>query len=112
MSKQSASIKTCVLFQCDLLLLRNKSLRCMVQDISHITVVSIWVDSQHAIKRHSIMMLVKFLTSANQKYRIWSYDESGLCNPRPSLLGDEVAVGNVIRHILQDKTNKINCKEK
>ena len=64
----------------------------------------------------------KFLTSANQKHRIWSYDESGLCNSPPRLLGDEVIVGpslmfrkmdpwNVIRNILQDKT-KINCKEK
>ena len=63
------------------------------------------------------MMLVKFLTSANQKYRIWSCDESRLCNPWPRLLGDEVVVGpslmfrkmdpwNVIRNILQDKTNK------
>ena len=66
---------------------------------------------------NSIMMLVKFLTSANQKNRIWSCDESRLCNPRPRLLGDEVVVGpslmfrkmdpwNVIRNILQDKTNK------
>ena len=66
---------------------------------------------------NSIMMLVKFLTSANQKHRIWSFDESGLCNPRPRRLGDEVVVGpslmcrkidpwNVIRNILQDKTNK------
>ena len=65
----------------------------------------------------SIMMLVKFLTSTNQKHRIWSCDESGLCNPRPRLLGDEVVVGpsfvfrkmdpwNVIRNILQDKANK------
>ena len=63
------------------------------------------------------MMLVKFLTSANQKYRIWSCDESRLCYPWPRLLGDEVVVGpslmfrkmdpwNVIRNILQDKTNK------
>ena len=42
---------------------------------------------------HYIMMLVKFLTLANQKHRIWSCDESGLCNPRPRLLGDEVVVG-------------------
>ena len=35
----------------------------------------------------SIMMLVKFRTSANQKHWIWSRDESELCNPR--LLGDE-----------------------
>ena len=66
---------------------------------------------------YSIMMLVKFLTSANQKNRIWSCDKSRLCNPRPRLLGDEVVVGpslmfrkmdpwNVIRNILQDKTNK------
>ena len=64
-----------------------------------------------------INMLLKFLTSANQKLQIWSGDESGLCNPRPRLLGDEVVVGsslmfrkmdpwNVIRNILQDKTNK------
>ena len=63
------------------------------------------------------MMLVKFLTSANQKHRIWSCDESGLCNPQPPLLGDEVVAGpslmfkkmdpwNVIRNILQDETNK------
>ena len=61
--------------------------------------------------------VLKFLTSANQKHRIWSCDESGLCNPRPCLLGDEVVVGhslmfrkmdpwNVIWNILQDKTNK------
>ena len=67
--------------------------------------------------KHYIMMLVKFLTSANQEHRIWSCDESGLCNPWPRLLGDEVVVGpslmfrkmdpwNVIRNILQDKTNK------
>ena len=42
---------------------------------------------------YSIMMLVKFLTSANQMHRILSCDESGLCNPRPRLLGDEVVVG-------------------
>ena len=65
----------------------------------------------------------EFLTSDNQKNRIWSCDESGLCNPRPRLVGDEVVVGpslmfrkmdpwNVIRNILQDKTKKINCKEK
>ena len=64
---------------------------------------------------NSIMMLVKFLTSANQKHWIWSCDE--LCNPWPRLLGDEVVVcpslmfkkknpWNVIRNILQDKTNK------
>ena len=66
---------------------------------------------------YSIKMLVKFLTSANQKHRICSCDESGLCNPRPCILGDEVVVGpslmlrkmdpwNVFRNILQDKTNK------
>ena len=31
-------------------------------------------------ERYSMMMLVKFLTSAKQKHWIWSYDESGLCN--------------------------------
>ena len=57
------------------------------------------------------------MTSAKQKHRIWSCDESGLCNPRPRLLGDEVVVGpslmfskmdpwNVTKNILQDKTNK------
>ena len=35
-------------------------------------------------------MLVKCRTSANQKHRIWSCDESGLCNSRLRLLGDEV----------------------
>ena len=70
---------------------------------------------------NSIMMLVKFLTSANQKHRIWSCDESGLCNPRPRLLGGEVVVGpslmfrkmdpwNVIRNVLQDKTNMLLVK--
>ena len=72
---------------------------------------------------NSIMMLVKFLTSIKQKHRMWSCDESGLCNPQPRLLGNEVVVGpslmfrkmdpwNVIRNILQDKTNTINCKKK
>ena len=42
---------------------------------------------------HSIMMLVKFQTSANQKHWIWSCDESLLCNPWLPLLGDEVIVG-------------------
>ena len=71
----------------------------------------------HMYVLNSIMMLVKFLTSANQKHRSWSCDESGLCNPRPRLLGDEVLVGpslmfrkmypwNIIRNILQDKTDK------
>ena len=66
---------------------------------------------------YSIIMLEKFLTSANQKHRIWSCDESGLCNPRPHILGDEFVAGpslmfrkmdpwNVIRIILQDKSNK------
>ena len=32
---------------------------------------------------NSIMVLVKFLTSANQKHRIWSCDESWLCNHDP-----------------------------
>ena len=69
------------------------------------------------LANNSIMMLVKFLTSANQKNRIRSCDESRLCNPRPRLLGDEVVVGpslmfrkmdpwNAIRNIWQDKTNK------
>ena len=66
---------------------------------------------------YSIMTLVKYLTSANQKHRIWSCDESGLCNPRTVLLGDEFVVGpslmfmemdplQTIRNILQDKTDK------
>ena len=70
------------------------------------------------------MMLVKFLTSANQKHWIWSCDESRLCNPRPRLLGDEVVVGpslmlrkmdplNVIRNIYcRTRLTKINWQEK
>ena len=46
------------------------------------------------IGEYSIMMLVKFRTSANQKHWSWSYDESELCTPWLHLLGDEVAVGS------------------
>ena len=44
---------------------------------------------------YSITMLLKFRTSANQKHRIWSCDESVLCNPRLRLLG-EVIIGSSI----------------
>ena len=72
--------------------------------------------------QHYIMIWVKFLTPANQKHWIWSCGESGLCNPRPRLLGGEVVVGSssgkcihvmALENKLQDKTKKkINCKEK
>ena len=68
------------------------------------------------IDRNYIIILVKCRTWANQKYWIWSCDESGLCNPRPCLLREEVVVGSSlmfrkmypwnIRNILQDKTDK------
>ena len=41
---------------------------------------------------HSLMMLVKFRTSANQKHWIWSRGQLGLCNPRLRLIGDDVVV--------------------
>ena len=74
--------------------------------------------------QYSIMMLVTFLTSANQKHWIWSSEESGLCHPRPRLLGDEVVVGSSLMFRKMDPWNairkytagqdqeKINCKEK
>ena len=75
------------------------------------------------VVNYSIMMLVKFLTSANQKHRIWSCDESELCNPRPRLRGDEVVVAPVfcsgkwihemsLEIYCRTKLTKINCKEK
>ena len=42
---------------------------------------------------HSIMVLMKFRTSANQTPWIWSHDQSELCNPRFCLIGDVVIVG-------------------
>ena len=67
-----------------------------------------FVSASMCLIYYSIMMLVKFLTSANQKHRIWSRDESGLCNQRPRFLGDEVVVGPSLmfrKMILQDNTN-------
>ena len=55
----------------------------------------------------SIMMLVKFLTSANQKHWIWSGDKSGLCNPRPRLFGDEIVVGSSLMFREMDPRNVI-----
>ena len=77
----------------------------------------------YAMVLDSIMMLVKFLTSANQKHRIWSCEESGLWNPRPRLLGVEVAVGPSLMFrkwvhemslevYCRTRLTKINCKEK
>ena len=56
---------------------------------------------------NSIMMLVKFLTSANQKHWIWSCGESGLCNPWLRLLGDEVVDGSSLMSRKMDTWNVI-----
>ena len=62
---------------------------------------------QSVLIYNSIMMLVKFLTSANQKHWIWSCDESGLSNPRPRLLGDEVVVSSSLIFRKMDSWNVI-----
>ena len=56
---------------------------------------------------YSITMLVKFRTTANQKHQICSCDESGLCNPRLPLLGDEVIVGSSLMFRKMDAWNVI-----
>ena len=60
-----------------------------------------------SMNHYSIMMLVKFLTSATQKHWIWSCDESRLCNPRPRFLGDEVVVGSSLMFRKMDPWNVI-----
>ena len=85
--------------------------------LNELTIWDYACDKTWAIRSMSIcyhiMMLVKFRTSANHKHWIWSCDESGLCNPRPRLLGDEVLVGSSLMfrkmdpwNILLDKINK------
>ena len=56
---------------------------------------------------YSIMILVKFRTSPNQKHWIWSCDESGVCNLRLRLLEDEVIVGSSLMFKKMDPWNII-----
>ena len=57
----------------------NRTIYCNLQNICFFSLI----DLDTLTIMYSIMMLVKFRTSSNQRHWIWSCDESGLCNPRP-----------------------------